>query len=177
VLRYCLIVFSAILVSQNLLSQDGSFQDWQEDLYEIEKSKDLSKTIDKIDELDKYYFNDIDGVVFELIQDETFRFMFAKRLGWKQVVHQEAEDQLAHFFSEDLSVLTGKDITDMFGLHGKPQRVDPFSSNQNASDRFEEVFVLRAKDEPFAVVVHIHNYPNGNMTSWYVETRYYFTEE
>lgn len=165
---------TAIIFGQVALSQDGTFYDWQEDLYPITNQKRLFKTIDRIEELDRFFFGDRDKVVFELESDRRWRFMFAKRAGWEQVVFQEAEDQLAYFLSENMTPMTGKDLTEMFGLTGPPKKVNPLNIVHFSNERFEEVFAMRAKNEPYAVVVYVYSYANGNMTSWFKEMRYYF---
>ncbi len=172
-LSFFLFFFCGISVS----AQDGTFFEWEEDLYQIDNQKRLLKVMDRIDELDSYQFNDIAKVNFELAEERQWGCMLAKRLGWEQVVHQETEDLTAYFYSEDMSLMTGKDVKEMFGFSGPPIKVDPMNISHYSNERFEDCFVLKAKNEPYAVVVLVHSYANGNMTSWFKETRYYFVLE
>jgi hypothetical protein len=171
------LLWMALLLPCLGLGQDGFWKDFDEALYEVSDRRRLEKIKEQSAELDRFHFSDIDGVAFNLTPDRQWRFMFAKRLGWEQVVFQEAEDLTAYYFSERMHPMTGKEITEMFGLNGAPEKVNPLNIVHFSNERFEEVFVLRAKNQPYAVVVYIHSYANGDMTSWFKEMRYYFVLE
>jgi len=177
ILKFKYLIWVGFILPLMGWSQVSSLNDFLEDLYEVTDSKRLSKIKDTSEELDRYYFSDIDVLSFNLAPDRRWRLMFAKSEGWREIVGQEAEDLSGFFLSEEMSPLTGKEITEMFGLRGKPTKVNPTDIQHFSNERFEEIFVMRAKNQPYAVVVYVHSYANGNITSLFSEMRYYFMME
>ena len=157
-----------------VLAQDGTLAYFEEDLEEVFDMKTFEKLRDQAKELERVYFDSPTDLSYNLAPDRKWRFMFAKRSGWRQIVGQDAQDQTAYYLSDYITVLTGQEITDMFGLRGKPVEGEASGDVMVSAKPFQSTYALQTLNDNYAVVVKIHSYPNGNMTSWYVEERYYF---
>jgi len=167
-----------ILVSSlSLVAQDGSLFDFEEGLEQVYNQELVYELMDRSEKLDRIYFSDINAVQFQLEPDRNWRFLFKKITGWEEIVGQKPDDLTAYFVSDLMNTMQGWEITQMFGTTGKPNEVNPVDIVHFSSKRFGETFLLRNKHHEYLVVVAVHAYPDGNMTSWFREERYYFERE
>lgn len=166
-----------ILFSSLLRAQDGSLVDFEENLEQVYNWEVVYELMDYAEKLDRIYFSDINAVQFHLEPDMNWSFLFKKLSGWEEIVGQKPDDLTAYFVSDLMKPMQGWEITQMFGTLGKPKEVNPVDIVQLSGKRFSETFLLRNRHHDYLVVVQIHAYPNGNMTSWFREARYYFKRE
>jgi hypothetical protein len=160
-----------------LQAQDGSLSDFEESLEQVYNQEILFELMDQAEKLDRVYFSDINAVQFDLEPDMNWRFLFKKVSGWEEIVGQKPDDLTAYFISDIMIPMQGWEISQMFGITGGPEEVNPVDIVQFSSKRFNETFLLRNKHHDYLVVIAVHAYPNGNMTSWFREERYYFERE
>ncbi len=165
------------LFGSMLRAQDGSLVDFEEGLERVYSQDLVYELMDRSEKLDRVYFSDINAVQFQLEPDKNWRFLFKKTSGWEEIVGQKPDDLTAYFVSDLVNRMQGWEITQMFGTIGKPNEVNPVDIVQLSSKRFSETFLLRNKHHDYLVVIAVHAYPNGDMTSWFREERYYFEEE
>jgi len=159
-----------------LHGQDGSLEDLYENLYEVNQKDEIVKLSDRHKSIDKAYFSNEKSISYNLEPDHQWRLLFMRIGGWRQVVGQEMQDLTAYYLPEQMTFLTGRDITQMFELTGKPSE-NVTGYRGLSAKRYNISYAMSAENSPYAVVVLEHNYPHGNQTSWYREERYYFKKE
>jgi len=161
----------------NVQAQEKDLQSFEENLEQVFNQEIVYELMDRAEELDRVYFSDINAVRFELEPDRNWRFLFKKVDGWSEVVGQKPEDLTAYYISDLVVPMKGEEISQVFAITGRPEEVNPVDIDHFSSKRFAETFLLRNKHRNYLVIIAVHAYPNGNMTSWFRETRYYFEGE
>ena len=105
-----------------------------------------------------------------------YRLLYYHTCGWNEVLSHPRTTSDRKFSSDAAGKLfTSREIFRLLSLYGKDSTVlRQYPLVMAREDYYNRRWTPVSSSPHYLVLRYVHSYPNGNMTSWYNEARYYF---
>ena len=164
-----------ISISINSFSQENELSKFQKNLVQV-KNKDSLKIVESEILNIQNQLNEKDSITIN--KSTKWKLICYSVKGWREIVGQPKTVVNDKYVSINKEVLTTEKLLQIFNL-----KYNDSIFIKNVPLVYEREDFFNRKTTPiiinnqYLLLRYVHSYPNGNQTSWYTETNYYFKKE
>ena len=170
-----LLLLFIISLSISTFSQENELSKFQKNLIQVKNIDSLKIITKEIQSIEKL-INPKDSI--SINQSTKWKVICYTVKGWRQIVGQPKTVVNDKYVSINKEVLTTEKLLQIFNL-----KYNDSIFLKNVPLVYEREDFFNRKTTPivinnqYLILRYVHSYPNGNQTSWYSETNYYFKKE
>ncbi|WP_395054109.1 hypothetical protein [Flavobacterium sp.] len=170
-----LLLLFIISFSISTFSQENQLSKFQKNLILVKNIDSLKTFTNEIQNIQKFNTKDI---IPSINQSTKWKLICYKINGWNEIVGQQKTQVNRIFVSNNKDNLTTEDVLKIFDI-----KYNDSIFLKNVPLVYEREDFFNRKTTPIVInnqyllLRYVHSYPNGNQTSWYTETNYYFKKE
>ncbi len=164
-----------ISISINTFSQENELSKFQKNLVQVKNVDSLKLVTKEIQSIEKL-INSKDSITIN--KSTNWKLICYSVNGWREIVGQPKTTVNNKYVSNNNEVVTTENLLKIFNLN-----YNDSIFLKNIPLIYEREHLFNRKTTPivinnqYLVLRYVHSYPNGNQTSWYTETNYYFKKE
>ena len=170
-----LLLLFIISISITTFSQENELSKFQKNLIQVKNVDSLKIITKEIQNIEKL-INSKDSITIN--KSTNWKLISYTVNGWREIVGQPKTTVNNKYVSNTNEVVTTENLLKIFSLNYSDsiflKSVPLIYERDHFFNRKTTPIII---NNQYLILRYVHSYPNGNQTSWFSETNYYFKKE